>query len=212
MQYTNEYIIKKKKRTEKIKNILSIFIYIIIIPIILYNIFLIIMSIIKPDETPSFLGIKTFVIISGSMEPNLNIGDIVLIKQTNEEQIKVNDIISYREGQNVITHRVIEITQEDKKKKYITKGDNNNTKDSNPIEYKNIEGKYIGKIKYIGYLVIFVKNKIVIISIILIFYLIYLQSLNSNKKKNKRRKLRNQYERNKILSKNSERNIEKDEN
>ena len=151
MQYTNEYIIKKKKRTEKIKNILSIFIYIIIIPIILYNIFLIIMSIIKPDETPSFLGIKTFVIISGSMEPNLNIGDIVLIKQTNEEQIKVNDIISYREGQNVITHRVIEITQEDKKKKYITKGDVNLKKDEGYITDDEILAIYKYRIAYIGY-------------------------------------------------------------
>lgn len=201
MQYTNEYIKKKKKRREIIKKILSSIIYIIIIPIITYNIFLIIMSIVNPSKTPSFLGIKTFVIVSGSMEPNLNVGDIVLIKTVDEQEIKVNDIISFREGQSIITHRIVEISEEEGIKKYITKGDNNNAKDSNAVEYEEIEGVYIVKIPKIGWLVIFLKNKIVIISIILIFYLMYIHNSNVNKKRNERRKLRNQYERNKLVNK-----------
>ena len=199
MQYTNEYIKKKKKRKDFIKKIFTTTIYILIIPIIIYNIFLIIMSIVKPYETPSFFGIKSFVIISGSMEPNLNIGDIVLIKSVDEQELKVNDIISFREGESIITHRIVEII-ENEGKKYITKGDNNNAKDSNDVEYKEIEGIFIGKIPYLGYAVIFLKNKIVIISIILILYLLYIHNSNIMKKKQERRRLRNQYEREKLIN------------
>ena len=199
MQYTNEYIKKKKKRKDFIKKIFTTTIYILIIPIIIYNIFLIIMSIVKPYETPSFFGIKSFVIISGSMEPNLNIGDIVLIKSVDEQELKVNDIISFREGESIITHRIVEIIEKERKK-YITKGDNNNAKDSNDVEYKEIEGIFIGKIPYLGYAVIFLKNKIVIISIILILYLLYIHNSNIMKKKQERRRLRNQYEREKLIN------------
>ena len=205
MQYTNEWIAKKKRKKENIRKIGTIMIYILIVPIIIYNIFLIIMSIVKPYETPSFLGIKTFVIISGSMEPNLEVGDIVLIKEKDKQEIKENDIISFREGQAVITHRIVEIIEEDGTK-YVTKGDNNNAKDSNKIEYEDIEGVYIGKISYLGEIVLFLKNKIIIICIILIFYVIYIHNLNTMRKRNKRRRLRYQYERKVQLQKNKERN------
>ena len=54
VQYTNANIKKKKKINDIIKKIFTTAIYIIIIPIILYNIFLIIMAMVKPHETPSF--------------------------------------------------------------------------------------------------------------------------------------------------------------
>ncbi len=145
-----------------------------------------------------FFGIKTFIIVSGSMEPFLNIGDIIFVETADEKELEENDIISFREGESIVTHRIIGIT-DDEEPKYVTKGDNNNVKDSNEVDYKDIEGKYVGKISYLGYVVIFLKNKVVIICIILIFYLLYMHNANSIRKKNERRRLRNQYERSKLI-------------
>lgn len=194
MQYTNEAIKNKKKKIAIRKRIISLAIYIVILPLIFYNILLIVFSIIKPNETPSFLGIKTFVIVSGSMEPNLNVGDIVIIKKCDENDIKEDDIISFREGQTIITHRVKEINDTENGREYVTKGDNNNVKDNTPVKYSNIEGVCIGRIEHIGNIVLALKNKIVIIAIILIFYLIYSHDLKVTEKKRSRREKRRKFE------------------
>ena len=169
-------------------------IYILIIPIIIYNISLIVFSIINKNETPCFFGIKTFVIVSGSMQPNLMIGDIVIVKNCDKNDINVGDIISYRSGQSVITHRIVEFIESDGQTGYITKGDNNNVKDNVVVKFEDIEGKYIGKISKLGNVVLFLKNKIVIISIILIFYLIYVHELKVNEKIQIRKEKREKFE------------------
>lgn len=64
MQYTNEAIRERKIKSNKIKKVISIAIYIMLIPLLIYNISLIAQSVINPSKTPSFLGIKTYIIIS----------------------------------------------------------------------------------------------------------------------------------------------------
>ena len=194
MRYTNDVINKKIKDGNRRKIIFRIVIYILIIPIIIYNISLIVFSIINKNETPCFFGIKTFVIVSGSMQPDLMIGDIVIVKNCDKNDINVGDIISYRSGQSVITHRIVEFIESDGQTGYITKGDNNNVKDNVVVKFEDIEGKYIGKISKLGNVVLFLKNKIVIISIILIFYLIYVHELKVNEKIRIRKEKREKFE------------------
>lgn len=194
MRYTNDIINKKIKDGNRRKIIFRIVIYILIIPIIIYNISLIVFSIINKNETPCFFGIKTFVIVSGSMQPDLMIGDIVIVKNCDKNDINVGDIISYRSGQSVITHRIVEFIESDGQTGYITKGDNNNVKDNVVVKFEDIEGKYIGKISKLGNVVLFLKNKIVIISIILIFYLIYVHELKVNEKIQIRKEKREKFE------------------
>lgn len=194
MRYTNDVINEKIKRKNKRVKLFRAIMYVILIPIIVYNIFLIIYSVINKNETPSFFGVKTFVIVSGSMQPNLMIGDIVIVKKCDKSQINTGDIISYRSGQSVITHRIVEISEEEKQTGYITKGDNNNVKDNAVVKYEDIEGKYIGKVSKLGNIVLFLKNKIVIISIILIFYLIYAHELKVNEKIQTRKEKRENFE------------------
>ena len=194
MRYTNDVINKKIKDGNRRKIIFRIVIYILIIPIIIYNISLIVFSIINKNETPCFFGIKTFVIVSGSMQPDLMIGDIVIVKNCDKNDINVGDIISYRSGQSVITHRIVEFIESDGQTGYITKGDNNNVKDNVVVKFEDIEGKYIGKISKLGNVVLFLKNKIVIISIIFIFYLIYVHELKVNEKIQIRKEKREKFE------------------
>lgn len=61
MLYTNQEITKRKNIEIKLKNSLNIIIYIILIIIMTYNISLIIQSVLNPNKTPSFLGIKTYI-------------------------------------------------------------------------------------------------------------------------------------------------------
>ena len=194
MRYTNDIIKKKSEKIDKRKKLIKLIIYIMIIPIIFYNISLIFFSIINKSETPNFFGIKTFVIISGSMEPNLKISDIVIIKKCEQNELKENDIISFRSGQSVITHRINQIIETENGVEYITKGDNNNTKDNGTVKFDDIEGKYIGKIEYLGKVVLYLKNKRVIISIIIIFYLIYAHEMKTNEKLQLRREKREKFE------------------
>ena len=75
-----------KNRNEKIKKIISIFIYIIIIPIIVINITLIVKSFIKPNKIPDFIGYKNFVIVSESMEPTIMVGDAIFVKKSQKKK------------------------------------------------------------------------------------------------------------------------------
>lgn len=76
-------------------------------------------------------------ITSGSMWPALKKGDLVLIKGVDgKEEIKVDDIIVYRNPKGFTIHRVIEINEDT----LVTKGDANNVKDS-PIKYEEVIGK-----------------------------------------------------------------------
>lgn len=81
MLYTNEAIKIRKKRQVKLKSLINEIIYIVLLPVLIYNIFIIGQAILNPNKTPNFLGIKTYIIVSGSMEPNLQIGDIAVVKK-----------------------------------------------------------------------------------------------------------------------------------
>ena len=87
----------------------------------------------------SLFGIKVFKICSGSMEPYLKINSLIIVKEFDDYQ--VNDVVTFKEDGETITHRIISINGE----KVITKGDANNMEDE-PIERNKIIGKVILKI------------------------------------------------------------------
>lgn len=94
-EYYNEKIRKKHVR-KLIKNILIKLIYILLLPIIIWDLIIIIETIQNPNETPSVFGIKTFCIISGSMEPTISVNDIVIIKEVEQNEIKRGDIVAFK--------------------------------------------------------------------------------------------------------------------
>ena len=179
MRYTNEEIAKRSARRKKINLIFKILIYSVILPITIYNLSLIIMSYIKADETPSFFGIKTYAVISGSMQPELKIGDVIVVKHVSNNELNVGDIISFRKDDSIITHRISEKSING----YTTKGDFNNVEDSGKVKYEDIEGKVIFKIPYIGKIVFAIKNKIFIIITVIMVFLTYMHNLKLKAKK-----------------------------
>lgn len=193
MLYTDQEINKRLKIENRIRNILYGIMYAVLIIIMVYNISLIAQNILKPNKTPSFLGVKTYVIISGSMEPNIEIGDIVVGKA--EENLDIGDVISYRKGQSVITHRITQINKnENGEIEYRTQGDNNNVEDEESIKPSNIEGKVIKIVPKLGKVTLILQNKVIIIFIFIIFYIYVSRNYKKNKKVNERHLKRLKYE------------------
>ena len=182
--YKIEDFEKKKKRSINILKIFNICICLIIIPIIIYNLTLIIKYVINPQETPDFLGYKTYEIISRSMEDTINKNDLIIVKDVPKTEIKINDIIAFNNGKEVITHRIIDIENINGQTFYTTKGDNNRSQDKEKISYEQVEGKYIFKISKFGYLLNILKNRYVlfILLIFLIFCLIHMAKVKQRKK------------------------------
>ena len=100
-----------------------------------------------------FLDMNPYVIVSGSMEPELPVGSLCFI-DCQQKEPEAGDIISYKAGDSVITHRVAEITDEG----YVTKGDANDSKDPGLVKPKQIFGTCVFSIPKAGYAVMFFRS------------------------------------------------------
>ena len=95
-----------------------------------------------PLFAPKLLGYGTYDVVSGSMEPEIPVGSLVLVKETAPEDIAEGDVIAFSSEKDqgvVVTHRVIEINSQERE--FITKGDANELRDMNPVPYSNLVGR-----------------------------------------------------------------------
>ena len=102
---------------------------------------------------PKFLGIKTYLVASGSMEPTIPIGSMIFSREVNPANLAEGDVIVFlkAEEDNVpITHRVL--SNDKDAKTIITKGDHNPDLDPMPIQYNNVIGKVIWHTPVLGVL------------------------------------------------------------
>jgi signal peptidase len=98
-------------------------------------------------------------VISGSMRPTLDVGDVVIIAKVSADTIKTGDIIQFREAEGITTvHRVVEIQEIEGKRVFITQGDANSEPDAKPVIPENVVGKVILDIPKIGWAAIAVKG------------------------------------------------------
>lgn len=109
--------------------------------------------------------ISLYTILTGSMIPNINPDDVIVdIRVTNPEDIKVGDVITFISTSTLspgmtISHRVIDIKQENGETLYYTKGDANLSPDSSPAKFSNVLGKVIFHIPLLGKLQHFLATK-----------------------------------------------------
>ena len=104
------------------------------------------------------LGFQVFNVISGSMEPTYNVGDLLYVKDVNPYDIEVGTPITFvlNEELVVATHRVIEVDEENQH--FYTKGDANDTADSSPVHFNNVIGVPQFSIPLLGYVSDFIQN------------------------------------------------------
>lgn len=156
----------KEKTTKVIK--------IIVLVIIITLAIIIIKKIINKEEIPFITNTNAYIVLSGSMEPEIGVGDIVITTSVKQEDIKVGDIISFTKGTTMVTHRVTEINEENEVVTYKTKGDNNNTEDLGVITYDNVVGKYKSKIPKVGHIILFIQKYLIVVIAIFIFFTVFM--------------------------------------
>ncbi|MBN2094644.1 MAG: signal peptidase I [Candidatus Aenigmarchaeota archaeon] len=99
-------------------------------------------------------GIQFRTVVSGSMSPAINVGDVVAIARVNASDLKIGDIITFGSAGTYTTHRIINVTPDG----FLTKGDANEDPDMEVTRPGSVEGIVIFCIPYLGHLGNFVRT------------------------------------------------------
>ncbi|MGI5841639.1 MAG: signal peptidase I [Patescibacteria group bacterium] len=115
-------------------------------------------------------GIKLYTVKSGSMEPAIKTGAVVISRP--ESDYKVGDVITYLSENpttpgDTVTHRLIEIASSDPLT-YYTKGDANDSRDGREVPRDSVLGKVIFTVPYLGYPVSFAQTQTGLIILIIV--------------------------------------------
>lgn len=99
---------------------------------------------------PKIIGYTPYSVITGSMEPSYSVGSMIYVKSVSFNDLKVGDAITFKGGNYLVTHRIVEIDKDNKS--VITKGDANNSIDGS-IKYDDIVGRASDlSIPHLGYI------------------------------------------------------------
>ena len=118
-------------------------------------IFIVILSIVSRVKNNNGYILKhvPMTVLTGSMEPHVKVGDMIVSKKIDCSDIKAGDIITFKMGDNTfVTHRVIERVKENGNLLFKTKGDANNVEDSDLVLEENVVGKLAFRIPKGGYI------------------------------------------------------------
>lgn len=103
------------------------------------------------------------VIATGSMEPMIKPGDIIIVKKIHDmndiDQLKPGDVIQFKRGSILISHRIIEVMVRDDEKSYRTKGDNNRGADTQFVKPEDIKGTIEYVIPKLGWPTLLIKQE-----------------------------------------------------
>ena len=183
MKYDKNLIEKRNVLTKNISNVLKVSIFSLVV-IIIYNMFLVLLSASAGKETTNVFGYSAYIISSDSMKPTLNAGDVIIIKKVNAKNLKKDDIITFKNDSQIVTHRIVS----ENDCEFITKGDNNNIEDLFVLKSSEILGIKIFKIPLLGKAIKFISNTFYIFIIIIMLITIYLYNRRKNHKRLIRRK------------------------
>ena len=146
----------KKTTLQKVRDVMvSIFTIIVIIACW----YAIIVKMILKVDVPMVGGYSALIVLSGSMEPTIKTGEVIVIHA--QKDYKIKDILTYREGGILVTHRIVDETETT----YTTRGDANNTDDP-PIKKTQAIGKTIFHIPHLGKAILFVQSPIGLASVL----------------------------------------------
>ncbi|MDA1061261.1 MAG: signal peptidase I [bacterium] len=111
-------------------------------------------------------GYKVLMVQSGSMEPTIMTGDVIVVKKSQE--YSVGDVISFTDDHSrKVTHRIASVSP-DLVRGFVTKGDANRTEDNAVVPLISIIGKVIYTIPGLGYFIVFAKKPIGIVILIIV--------------------------------------------
>jgi signal peptidase len=159
--------VKKQRRP------ISIIVTLLLILSTLLCFVIIFQSVTKKDA--SFFGYRFFYVTTGSMEPTIPPGSIILV-HSSDEALKVGDIISFTSRDKAIygkvnTHRIVGLSNKDGQLSFITKGDANNTADPVQVACSDVIGRVVwtsGYIPLLGWILEFIGTRLGFVFVILL--------------------------------------------
>lgn len=170
-----------KRGLHKVMTVIAIILIIILVPLLIVNLTLIIKGNLDPDNPPAFGKYVPMVVLSGSMQDGrencISIGDLIFVKRVDPDTLKKDDIIAFKEGDYVVTHRINQVTKDKNGKTvYVTKGDANNTVDLYTVSQSSVVGIYVGRIAKIGNFAIWLQTPLgmlIVVGIPLLCFIAY---------------------------------------
>lgn len=152
----------------------AIFIFLIIV-LVVYNVYNYINIKVLKNDLTKVNGYAVLEVVSGSMEPTIKVGDIIVI-DTHSKKYEIGDVITfYDTNGNFVTHRIVDIEGG----KMITKGDNNKSVDEN-MTIDHIVGKYIYKVPFLGAFLNIFRNPIYL-TLILVIGMLFCYLISTDK-------------------------------
>ena len=130
--------------------------------LLICNLYSIVVRYIAHTPQPSVFGWSWAVVISGSMEPEISVNDLIVVHK--EDNYEIGDVITYENGNSVVTHRIVDKNDEE----FITKGDFNNTQDLNPVSKNAVVGKVVFVIPKIGLFIEYLRTPLGMTCMVLI--------------------------------------------
>ena len=138
-------------------------------------------------------GLQVFSVLSGSMEPEYHVGALIYVQKVDPFTLEVGDDITFLlDEETVATHRIVGILPDENDPTVIrfrTQGIANDQEDGTPVHYKNVVGKPVFTIPYLGYVASFIQDPpgtYIAISIgALILFLVFLPDLFAEEDKDR---------------------------
>lgn len=166
---------------------------VLLVPILVINVTLIIKSYTNKDEVPSIGGVFPLIVLTDSMYPEIESGDLIVCRQVKSESVAVGDVISFFDpagnGSSIVTHRVTEITAKDGQLAFVTKGDFNNVADKEAVTADKVVGRYSFRIRGAGRVAMFMQTtEGLILCVVLPLVLLVLWDVHRRRRFEKARK------------------------
>ncbi|MBQ8994415.1 MAG: signal peptidase I [Oscillospiraceae bacterium] len=102
-------------------------------------IILLVLTVLIPISVPKLLGYGTYNVVSGSMSPEIPVGSLILVEQTEVSELASGDIIAFYRNGIVVCHRILE--NDAYRQMLTTKGDANESADFEEVSYGQVIGK-----------------------------------------------------------------------
>ena len=128
---------------------------------------------------PGAIGAEgSYVVLSGSMEPSISPGDVVIVDGVDPTTVEEQDVITYlrNDADTPTTHRVVETTEQGGELAFVTQGDANDQPDASPVPASQVMGQVIFTIPYIGYVIQFVNTPTGFVALVLVPFVLLLLS------------------------------------